>query len=98
MFLLVNVGTKIANREALLDIQIKRIHEYKRQHLNIFSIIHKYEELKKMTPEERKKVQPRVCVIGGKAASSYDTAKRMIALANDVGERINNDPDTKHIL
>ena len=51
-----------------------------------------------MTPEERKKVQPRVVVIGGKAASSYDTAKRMIALANDVGERINNDPDTKDVF
>lgn len=49
-------GYKVANRDALLDIQIKRIHEYKRQHLNIFSIIHKYEELKKMTPEERSKV------------------------------------------
>ena len=41
---------------ALYDIQIKRIHEYKRQHLNMFSVIHRYLEIKKMSKEERKKV------------------------------------------
>ena len=41
---------------ALYDIQIKRIHEYKRQHLNLFSIIHRYLEIKNMSPQERKKV------------------------------------------
>lgn len=49
--------------------QIKRIHEYKRQYMNVLSIIWRYKQLKKMTPEERKKVVPRVCMFGGKAAS-----------------------------
>jgi hypothetical protein len=44
------------NLDSLFDVQIKRIHEYKRQHLNIFSIIHRYKELKAMTPEQRKQV------------------------------------------
>lgn len=44
------------NLDALFDVQIKRIHEYKRQHLNIFSIIHRYKELKAMTPAQRKEV------------------------------------------
>lgn len=86
------------NMDALFDIQIKRIHEYKRQHLNIFSIIHRYKQLKKMTPEERKKAVPRVCVIGGKAASAYEVAKRIIKLVNAVGKVINNDPETKDLL
>ena len=45
---------------ALYDIQIKRIHEYKRQHLNLFSIIHRYLEIKNMSPQERKKVSSKV--------------------------------------
>ena len=49
--------------------QIKRIHEYKRQLMNVLSIIQRYKELKAMKPEERKKVVPRVCMFGGKAAS-----------------------------
>eukprot|EP00983_Pelagomonas_calceolata_P018833 592220-Pelagomonas_calceolata.AAC.1 len=44
------------NLDSLFDVQIKRIHEYKRQHLNVFSIIHRYKELKAMTPEQRKQV------------------------------------------
>ena len=87
------------NIDSLFDIHIKRIHEYKRQHLNIFSIIWKYKQLKKMTPEQRKKeAVPRVCIIGGKAASAYDMAKRIIKLVTAVGDKINNDPDTKDYL
>jgi hypothetical protein len=67
--------------------QIKRIHEYKRQYMNVLSIIWRYKQLKKMTPEERRKQVPRVCVIGGKAASAYDMAKRIIHLVNAVGAR-----------
>ena len=44
------------NVNAMFDVQIKRIHEYKRQHLNIFSVIQRYKELKAMTPEQRKEV------------------------------------------
>lgn len=47
-------------------LQIKRIHEYKRQYLNILSIIYRYKQLKAMSPAERKAAVPRVCVIGGK--------------------------------
>jgi starch phosphorylase len=54
---------------ARLPLQIKRIHEYKRQYMNVLSVIWRYKQLKKMTPEERKKVVPRVIMFGGKAAS-----------------------------
>ena len=82
----------------MFDVQIKRIHQYKRQLMNIMSIIYRWDELKKMSPEERAKQTPRSCVIGGKAASAYDMAKRIVRLANCVGEKINNDPDTKDYL
>ena len=45
------------NLDSMFDVQIKRIHEYKRQHLNLFSIIHRYKQLKAMTPEQRKQVR-----------------------------------------
>mmetsp|Transcript_11859 Transcript_11859/g.25461 ORF Transcript_11859/g.25461 Transcript_11859/m.25461 type:complete len:871 (-) Transcript_11859:450-3062(-) len=86
------------NLDALFDIQIKRIHEYKRQYMNVLSIIWRYKQLKKMTPEQRKQTVPRVCVIGGKAASAYDMAKRIIRLVTAVGEKINHDPETKDYL
>jgi glucan phosphorylase len=76
-------------------LQIKRIHEYKRQYLNMLSVIHRYYKLKAMSPAERKSVVPRVVVVGGKAASAYDKAKRIIRLVTAVGEKVNNDPDTK---
>lgn len=83
---------------AMFDIQIKRIHEYKRQYMNILSVIWRYLNIKKMTPEERKSVVPRVVIIGGKAASAYDMAKRIIGLINAVGKKINNDPDVGDLL
>ncbi|KXZ54777.1 hypothetical protein GPECTOR_4g847 [Gonium pectorale] len=86
------------NQNALFDIQIKRIHEYKRQYLNVLSIIWRYKQLKSMSPEERKKAVPRVCVIGGKAASAYDMAKRIIRLVTAVGDVINKDPETRDLL
>jgi glycogen phosphorylase len=79
-------------------VQIKRIHEYKRQYLNMLSVIWRYKQLKKMTAQERKAVVPRVIVVGGKAASAYDMAKRIIRLVTAVGEKVNNDPDTKDLL
>ena len=66
------------NPNALFDIQVKRMHEYKRQQLNIFGAIHRYLAIKKMTPEARKKLAPRVTMIGGKAAPGYWTAKTVI--------------------
>lgn len=60
------------------------MHEYKRQQLNIFGVILRYLELKDMSPEERKKVQPRVSIFGGKAAPGYWMAKTIIHLINQV--------------
>ena len=84
--------------DALYDIQVKRIHEYKRQLLNMFGIIHRYNELRAMTPEERKKQVPRVCIIGGKAAPGYDMAKRIIKLVSAVGDTVNKDPAVEGLL
>ncbi|KAI5195072.1 glycosyl transferase [Aureobasidium subglaciale] len=81
------------NPAALFDIQVKRIHEYKRQQLNIFGVIHRYLALKAMSPEERKKMQPRVSIFGGKAAPGYWMAKCIIHLVNEVGRVVNNDPE-----
>ena len=82
----------------LFDIQVKRIHEYKRQLLNVLGIIHRYSELKKMSPAQRQNVQARTCFIGGKAAAGYFIAKKIIALAIAVGRVINSDPDTSQYL
>jgi len=86
------------DQDALIDIQIKRIHEYKRQFMNCLYVIHRYQQLKKMSPSEREKVQKRVVLIGGKAASAYVNAKLIIKLINNVGKVINNDPDTGKLL
>ena len=86
------------DQDALIDIQIKRIHEYKRQLLNVLFVIHRYLELKKKSPSERASCQKRVVLIGGKAASAYVNAKIIIKLINNVGKVINNDPDTKQYL
>ncbi|KKK20973.1 glycogen phosphorylase [Aspergillus rambellii] len=86
------------NPEALFDIQVKRIHEYKRQQLNIFGVIHRYLTIKSMTPEEKKKTQPRVSIFGGKAAPGYWMAKTIIHLINKVSSVVNNDPDVGDLL
>eukprot|EP00190_Bangiopsis_sp_CCMP1999_P005735 CAMPEP_0198725658 /NCGR_PEP_ID=MMETSP1475-20131203/2918_1 /TAXON_ID= ORGANISM="Unidentified sp., Strain CCMP1999" /NCGR_SAMPLE_ID=MMETSP1475 /ASSEMBLY_ACC=CAM_ASM_001111 /LENGTH=873 /DNA_ID=CAMNT_0044487465 /DNA_START=98 /DNA_END=2719 /DNA_ORIENTATION=- len=83
---------------AMFDIQVKRIHEYKRQLLNIISIICRYNAIKRMSPEEKKNAVPRVCVIGGKAAAGYITAKHIIRLINGVSKVVNNDPDVGDLL
>jgi glycogen phosphorylase len=86
------------NPDALFDIQVKRIHEYKRQNMNIFGVIHRYLSIKAMTPEERKKVVPRVCIFGGKAAPGYYAAKTIIKLVNSVSDVVNDDKDVGDIL
>jgi starch phosphorylase len=90
-------GVKVST-DAMFDIQIKRIHEYKRQLLNIMGIIHRYNEMKAMTPEERAKVTPRVCVFGGKAYATYLQAKRIVRLVTAVGDVVNNDPEIGDLL
>ncbi|CAI6230988.1 unnamed protein product [Periconia digitata] len=86
------------NPSALFDVQVKRIHEYKRQQLNIFGVIHRYLEIKKLSAEERKKLAPRVSIFGGKAAPGYWMAKTVIHLINQVGKVVNNDPDVGDLL
>lgn len=86
------------NPASLFDIQVKRMHEYKRQQLNIFGVINHYLEIKDMSPEERKKVQPRVSIFGGKAAPGYWMAKTIIHLINQVSKVVNNDKDIGDLL
>lgn len=86
------------NPRALFDIQVKRIHEYKRQQLNIFGVIHRYLTIKAMGPEERKNLAPRVSIFGGKAAPGYWMAKTIIHLINNVGKVVNNDKDVGDLL
>ncbi|KAF3934175.1 hypothetical protein ABW20_dc0104351 [Dactylellina cionopaga] len=83
---------------ALFDIQVKLIHEQKRQQLNILGIIHRYLKIKAMAPEERSRVVPRVSIFGGKAAPGYWMAKKLIHFINKVGAVINKDPDVGDLL
>ncbi len=77
---------------ALFDVQVKRIHEYKRQMLNVLHIIARYNE---MLAHSEKDWQPRVFILAGKAASAYYAAKQTIRLINDVANVINNDERLK---
>ncbi len=79
------------NTDALFDVQVKRIHEYKRQHLNVLHVLTLYNKLKE-NPELN--VPSRVVFFGGKAAPGYDMAKLNIRLINAIGNVINNDAET----
>jgi starch phosphorylase len=79
----------------MFDIQVKRIHEYKRQHLSVLHIIRQYYRLKTNPGLE---IAPRAYVFGGKAAPGYFMAKRIIKLINAVGETINHDPDVNRFM
>ena len=79
----------------LFDIQVKRIHEYKRQDLNVLHIITLYHRLKQ---NPRLEIPPRAFIFGGKAAPGYFMAKRIIKLINAVAETVNADPDVNRYL
>ncbi|CCE62972.1 hypothetical protein TPHA_0D03360 [Tetrapisispora phaffii CBS 4417] len=103
-----NDGKDVVDREklddTLFDIQVKRIHEYKRQQMNIFGVIARYLDIKELLSEgksieEIEKVYPRkVSIFGGKSAPGYYMAKLIIKLINSVADVINNDESINGIL
>jgi len=78
---------------SLFDVQVKRIHEYKRQHLNVLHIVTLYSQLKQNPNLD---ITPRTFIFGGKAAPGYHMAKLMIKLITAVGEMVNKDPDLRN--
>ncbi len=81
-------GVKVSP-DSLFDVQVKRIHEYKRQFLNVLHVVTRYQAIL-ANPDAH--WVPRTVIFAGKAASSYHTAKSIIRLIHDVGSVINNDP------
>ncbi|MEM5312435.1 glycogen/starch/alpha-glucan phosphorylase [Paraburkholderia sp. JHI869] len=84
-----NATNVIVDPDALFDIQVKRIHEYKRQHLNALYIITLYQRLRR---NQERGCVPRCFIFGGKAAPGYRMAKLMIRLITGIAEVVNNDP------
>ncbi|HXH63915.1 MAG TPA: glycogen/starch/alpha-glucan phosphorylase [Mariprofundaceae bacterium] len=80
---------------AMFDVQVKRIHEYKRQLLNVLHVIHLYDRIKRGDVADW---TPRCVLIGGKAAPGYHMAKLIIKLVSNVAQVVNNDPDVGHLL
>jgi starch phosphorylase len=80
---------------SLFDVQVKRIHEYKRQHLNALQVIVQYLRIKHGDTHE---IAPRTVIFGGKAAPGYYMAKLIIRLINGIAETINSDPETEGLL
>lgn len=91
-------------RNTLFDIQVKRIHEYKRQQMNIFGVIYRYLSMKEMLSsgssieEVAEKYPRKVSIFGGKSAPGYYMAKLIIKLINSVGDVINKDDEIKDLL
>ena len=85
----------IVDPSSMFDIHVKRIHEYKRQHLNVLNIITRYMRIKQNPNID---LAPRTFIFGGKAAPGYYSAKLMIKLITSVGDVVNNDPDVRDLL
>lgn len=78
---------------SIFDVQVKRLHEYKRQLLNILHVMHLYDQLKKNPSME---MYPRTFIFGAKASAGYERAKAIIKLINSVAEVVNNDKDIQN--
>ena len=89
------IGLCASIRDALFDVQVKRIHEYKRQLLNIVETVALYDQIRSHPERDW---TPRVKIFAGKAAPSYHNAKMIIKLANDVARRVNSDPSVGGLL
>jgi glycogen phosphorylase len=83
------------NESALFDVQVKRIHEYKRQLLNVLHVIHLYDRIQR---GDTAGMVPRCVLIGGKAAPGYHVAKLIVHLINNVAQVINSDEKTRDLL
>jgi len=81
--------------DAMFDVQVKRIHEYKRQLLNVLHVIHLYNRI---VAGDTEGMVPRCVLIGGKAAPGYHLAKIIVKLVNNVAKVVNNDPRVKDLL
>ncbi len=85
----------IIDPHSLFDVQVKRMHEYKRQHLNVLHVIDMYRRIK---AQGAGNTTPRTVFFGGKAAPGYWLAKLVIKLIHSVAEVVNHDPDTRDVL
>jgi starch phosphorylase len=94
VFLQAQTGVTL-DPDAMFDVQVKRIHEYKRQHLMVLHIIALY---RRMKANPNLEVTPRAFIFGGKAAPGYHQAKLMIKLVTSVGDVVNRDPDIRDRL
>nr|AAK16190.1 putative phosphorylase [Oryza sativa Japonica Group] len=89
----------IVSPDAMFDVQVKRIHEYKRQLLNILGIVYRYKKMKEMSAKDRiNSFVPRVCIFGGKAFATYVQAKRIVKFITDVAATVNHDPEIGDLL
>jgi len=85
------------NPDSIFDIQVKRLHEYKRQLMNALNIMYVYHQLKS-DPEFKKNYIPHSFIFGAKAAGAYHFAKKVIKLLTTIGDLVNNDPETNEYL
>lgn len=85
----------VLNPDSIFDVQVKRLHEYKRQLLNAMHILHLYNKIK---TDPNFDMEPRTFIFGAKSASAYYMAKLIIRLIYMIGEMVNNDPDCKDKL